>query len=127
MKLTSRKIRGNYGEDRVSKFLKKNKYKIISRNYSCKYGEIDIIAVNKDIIAFVEVKTRDCTQIVAPQFAVDLKKQRRIMMTAHRYLEEFPTLKQPRFDIAEVIIENNNVYINYIDNAFQQESDYAVF
>lgn len=127
MKITEKRLTGNLGEKKVAKFLKKNKFKISARNYSCKYGEIDIIAENKDLILFVEVKTRDISQIVAPQFAVDYRKQRRLMMTAHKYLIDFPSFKQPRFDIAEVIINGKEFTINYIDNAFQQESDYAVF
>lgn len=128
MSLTLKKMRGNFGEEKVAKFLIKNKFKIIKRNYNCKFGEIDIIAENKDLIIFVEVKTRNFTQIVAPQFSVDYKKQKRIMMTAHNFLTEYKSSKQPRFDVAEVIIDSlNNFSINYIDNAFQQESDYAVF
>ena len=52
------KIIGNYGEDIAVKFLQKNKYKIIERNFLCKCGEIDIIAKDKNILVFVEVKSR---------------------------------------------------------------------
>ena len=49
---------GDKGEAYAAKYLKKHKYKIIARNYKKPYGEIDIIAENKEVIAFVEVKKR---------------------------------------------------------------------
>ena len=52
-----RKI-GNIGEDYAVKILKKNKYKIVERNFTIRGGEIDIIAKNGDYVIFVEVKTR---------------------------------------------------------------------
>ncbi|MGN1130850.1 MAG: YraN family protein, partial [Ruminococcus sp.] len=46
---------GNDGEKTVIKYLKKHKFKIVDTNYSCKYGEIDVIAESEDYIAFIEV------------------------------------------------------------------------
>lgn len=122
------KTTGNFGEDVTVKFLKKNKYKILERNFNSKYGEIDIIAVNKSNIVFVEVKTRGERSLGFPSEAVTKQKQSKIFKTAVLYLMNNPGKLQPRFDISEVYISDDKSYkINYIENAFIQEGDYAAF
>lgn len=126
--MTDKKEKGSLGEKAVVKYLKKNKYKIIETNYAQKAGEIDIIAENKEYIIFVEVKTRAPGQMLPPGFSVDYKKRRRILITASFYIRENKVKKQPRFDIAEVIMNyKGKPEINYIDNAFGQEGDYGAF
>ena len=56
---TQRRKAGNIGEDAVCGFLVRHGYEIIKRNFTVRGGEIDIIAEKADIIAFVEVKTRE--------------------------------------------------------------------
>ena len=105
-------------------------YEIISRNFNCKYGEIDIIAVNDKNIAFVEVKTRHQNPMVRPCLAVNKSKQIKIMRTAYIFLKEHNYNLQPRFDISEVYLkrDTNKLYsINYIKNAFIQEAGYEYF
>lgn len=58
---TDKKIIGNKGEDLVTRFLMKQGYKIIQRNYLKPWGEIDIVAKNKDFIHFIEVKAKEIT------------------------------------------------------------------
>ncbi|MCR5652667.1 MAG: YraN family protein [Ruminococcus sp.] len=120
---------GRKGEKAVAKYLKKNDYIIIYTNYRTASGEIDIIAEKGMYIAFVEVKTRTEGQMLEPNFSVDRKKRRRICASASTYVKKYKIKKQPRFDIAEVIVnDKGKMRINYIDNAFSQEdNDYAVF
>ena len=120
---------GKKGEKAVEKYLKKNGYEIIYTNYSTRFGEIDIIAEKGRYIAFVEVKTRAEGQMLEPRFAVDRKKKQNILTCAATYVNKFRIKKQPRFDIAEVIVnEKGKMSINYLDNAFSQEdNNYAVF
>lgn len=128
MSVTKIKAIGNFGEDFTEKYLKKNKYKILDRNYTCKYGEIDIIACNKNYILFVEVKTRGENYIYTPSEAVTKSKQRKLLKTAVYYLKNNNINLQPRFDISEVFVSpNKKPEINYIENAFMQEGDYASF
>jgi len=68
---------GKKGEEVAIRFLKKSGYRILSRNYVCKLGEIDVIAKEKDTLVFVEVKTRTSTTFGPPQLAVNPTKQRR--------------------------------------------------
>ena len=114
---------GALGEKYTCKYLRRNKY----RN---KYAEIDIIAENREYILFVEVKTRRSTDIIPPAASVDLKKQQRIIKAAKYYLSySCKNEKQPRFDIAEVTMNDKGkcCKINYIENAYSQGGDYAVF
>ena len=114
-----KRVKGDVGEAYTAKWLKKNRYKIADTNYSCRFGEIDVIAMNKNYICFVEVKTRSENSLDRPASAVGLAKQRRILTTAQHYLASNPTFLQPRFDVAEVIIKDEKVTdFNYIENAF---------
>lgn len=130
MAVTKKRAIGDLGEKVAVKFLKKNKYKIIETNYSNKYGEIDIICSIKDYLVFVEVKTRSKDSFTTGYEAVNKKKQYNIFKTAHTYMNEYPTDKQPRFDIIEVeydkLTQKASVREHY-DNAFIQGGDYGVF
>lgn len=122
------KLTGNFGEEITEKYLIKKKYKILERNYTTKLGEIDIIAANKSNIIFVEVKTRGVNSLGFPAEAVTKSKQKKIIKTAFLYLMSNHCELQPRFDVSEVYISENKRYkINYIENAFIQEDDYAAF
>lgn len=114
---------GKNGETRVAAFLRKSGYKIVKRNYQCRYGEIDIIAEKNGFIVFVEVKTRKKNSMITPMEAVDSFKQQRIIHTAQDYIVKSDCTLQPRFDVAEVFTEPDNqgktkYHLNYIKNAF---------
>ncbi|MGN0452743.1 MAG: YraN family protein [Ruminococcus sp.] len=130
MSLFSSVAKGNAGEDYTAKYLNKKGYKIIARNMRNRISEIDIIAENKDYIIFVEVKTRSNETYITPSMSVDRKKQKKIIASAHRYLADNKCLKQPRFDVAEVFIDAESLKlkkINYIESAYIQGGNYAVF
>lgn len=110
---------GNAGETLTAEYLKKRGYIISARNYSCKYGEIDVIAENNDEILFVEVKTRSQDSFARPAEYVDERKRRRIKITADIYLKYNGYGLQPRFDVAEVVIDRDGKQtLNYIESAF---------
>ena len=122
MKKFSTQNIGEKGEEYTVKFLKKKKYKILERNYRKRYGEIDIIAENKNYIVFVEVKTRHKDSMTSAADAVNRQKQIRIIKTASMYLAENETDKFCRFDVCEVYVNSDNlklVNINYIESAFE--------
>lgn len=129
MKFSTKTI-GDKGEEYAVKYLKRNMYSILARNYRKRYGEIDIIAENKEYIIFVEVKTRGTNAIARPCEAVDAYKQSRIIKTAAAFLSENDLDKMCRFDVCEVYINCDNlrlIKINYIENAFEQECGYAPY
>ena len=82
---TQRRKAGNIGEDAVCGFLLRHGYEIIKRNFTVRGGEIDIIAEKADIIAFVEVKTREHGSLTSAEEAVDPVKQRHIVQTAQAF------------------------------------------
>lgn len=110
---------GKLGEKSVCAYLIERGYKITARNYRIKGGEIDIIAENGDYIAFVEVKSRKPDSMVSGFEAVNKRKRGLIIKTAADYCCKYPNMLQPRFDVAQVIIDAGKVLsIDYILNAY---------
>ena len=113
---------GANGETRVASFLRKQGYKILNRNYSCRFGEIDIIAEKDEFIVFVEVKTRKKDSLTTAAESVNAFKQQRILKTAEDYIVKTYCDLQPRFDVAEVYVSEEDGKIkyslHYIKNAF---------
>ena len=114
---------GGKGESMVAGFLKDKGFTVIKRNYQCRYGEIDIIAQNDELIIFVEVKTRKENSAVPIEETVDVYKKKRLILTAEDYLSKSPSEKQPRFDVALVTVRENvtngsGYSLKYIENAF---------
>ncbi len=113
---------GVTGEALTADFLRKNGCIIYKRNYQCRFGEIDIIAEKGDLLLFVEVKTRIQNSMVSPADAVDVHKQRRIILTAEDFLSKVHKEYICRFDVCEITVENadgaERYKLNYIKNAF---------
>jgi len=113
---------GELGEDEAEKYLVKNNYEIIERNFKCIFGEIDIIA--KDLyrkeMVFIEVKTRNNELYGVPAEAVDFYKKKHIIRSA-KYFIHVNELENEyvRMDVIEVYINKNGVCkINHIEQAF---------
>ena len=79
---------GTRGEQLAVKFLKRNGYTILQRNYRCKLGEIDIVCYDRGTIAFVEVKTRHSDAYGPPERSVTEAKKRQIAKVALHYIAE---------------------------------------
>ena len=84
---------------------------------------LDIVAENKNCIAFVEVKTRSKDAVVSGLEAVDLHKQQRTKNASQTFIRKLRTDLPPRLDVAEVTVvsEKDGKFefkINYIENAF---------
>lgn len=112
---------GNIGEFAAAEYLKKEKkLKIIKKNYTNFFGEIDIIAKSKSELIFVEVKTRTSTDFGYASEAVNYKKQEKIKKLAQIYTKNSYN-DFVRFDIVEVYMDkttNQITKINHIENAF---------
>lgn len=115
--------KGAVGEVLAARFLRDKGYQILSSNYRCRQGEIDIIAVKDIYIVFAEVKTRRQDARYLPREAVTVAKQRRLIQTAAIYLGHYPTDLQPRFDVIEVVTDTATgmkaVEINHIMGAYE--------
>ena len=116
----SRKKLGNWGEQLAAEFLKRNNYVLLAQNYRCQYGEIDIIAREKDSIVFVEVKTRNSSNFGMGLEAVNYVKIQKIKKTAMAYLSEKPLkYNSLRFDVIDINLSNSSTpEIIHIKNAF---------
>ncbi|MBQ2347982.1 MAG: YraN family protein, partial [Clostridia bacterium] len=80
------KERGRQGEKLVCAYLEQKGYKIVCTNYHSRYGEIDIIAENDSVIAFVEVKTRKTNSLVSGLESINSTKIRKIVLTLLDYI-----------------------------------------
>ena len=113
------KIAGRAGESAAAAYLKRKHFRIIGMNYASRFGEIDLIAENRDYVVFAEVKTRSSDRFAQAREFVTAAKQRRIIATAALWLQANPTEKQPRFDVIEVYGSGVLTRINHIENAFE--------
>ena len=120
-----KKQRGRRGEDLACEFLKQNGYRVIERNFRCRMGEIDIIAVDDQHICFTEVKARTRTDYGMPRDAVDRRKQLKLLRCAQLYLKMHPSIAQrfsPRMDIVEILYGEEQTYVRHTPNAFSLSS-----
>ena len=109
------KIKGGEGESMACQFLEARGFKIVMRNFSCRSGEIDIIATKDDAIHFVEVKTRT-GDFIAGRCAVNAVKQRHIKASAAFYLRLYHLGSKHfcSFDVIEITGDK----IEFLENCF---------
>ena len=117
--LTSARI-GRTGERKAAAFLRKQGYRVVERNWRSPMGEVDIIAVDGEHLAFVEVKTRSGAGFGDPLEAVGPDKRRRIIQSAQWYarqerLEDVPL----RFDVVSVRRTGRHYSLELTRNAFE--------
>lgn len=119
--MTDRKSLGRKGEDIACKALKKDRYKIIEKNYRCRQGEIDIIAEDKGkVICFVEVKAKSSMDFGLPEEAVTRRKQNKIQAAAFSYIQSKGLKSRAmRFDVVSVDLVSLQSRI--IKNAFDAD------
>ena len=115
--MDERKKRGDRGEDAVAAALARKGFRLLERQYRCRWGEIDIVARDPaGTLCFVEVKTRTSSGFAQAREAVTPAKQRKLRAAASLYLAERRLDCRCRFDVAEVYWTSRR--INYIINAF---------
>ena len=113
---------GARGEAAAARYLKRRGYKIVARGDRLKPGEIDLVAVDRQTVVFVEVKTRESSAAGHPAEAVDAAKQRRLTRAALAYLKRHGLLECPaRFDVVAVTWPEGHrrPTIEHIPDAFE--------
>lgn len=101
---------GNLGEDYASKLLKKTGYKILARNFHSRFGEIDIVAQDRNELVFVEVKTRWSKNFGNPEEAVTPLKLRHLVRAADYFKLTNPkTPEVMRFDVVATEVKDGRV------------------
>lgn len=117
------KSTGKWGEAQAEKYLRKRGYRTVERNFTCRFGEIDLIVSDRDYLVFVEVKTRRSNEFAEAREFVGAAKQCRVRSAASLWLASHETELQPRFDVIEIYGTEEMPYrklqIRQIENAFE--------
>lgn len=108
---------GREGEDEACRILRERGYRIVARNWSCRFGEIDIIARDGDVLAFVEVKLRTRSDFGGASAAVTPRKQARMTAAARCFVAQTQADLPARFDV--VAIDRGEVRV--IRAAFEED------
>lgn len=110
-----RHILGREGENAAVDYLKQEGYKILERNFFCRQGEIDAIALDGNYIVFIEIKSRTSTEYGLPSEAVTKRKLEHMIKTIKYYLY-IRNLENEniRIDVIEVYVKEGKYKINHI-------------
>ncbi len=113
---------GQQAETLACDFLSDKGLKLITKNYHCRYGEIDLIMKQDQTIVFVEVRSRKSNNLVDSASSVNWTKQQKLQRTAENYLQQnhVPASIPARFDVIAVTHnQSQRADINWIQNAFE--------
>lgn len=115
------KQKGDFGEEIANGFLRKKRIIVLERNFRTRYGELDIIGLQNNIIIFYEVKTRKGNLYGSPAEAITKTKINKIKLTSKFYIAKYNLYNYDiRFDVIEVFLNKEDKFekINIIENAF---------
>ena len=96
------RLLGQWGEAQAAEFLRQKGFRITAARWSCRFGEVDLIAEDGRFLCFVEVKLRKNGSLGSPGEFVDRRIKELLRTAALLYLSEHPTSLQPRFDVIEI-------------------------
>ena len=108
-------LRGEQAEQQAYKYLLKQGLLLVEKNFSCQYGEIDLIMQAPKTLVIVEVRFRQSNTFGGALESITHKKQSRIMATTHYYLSVKKINPAIRFDVIAI---SSDTHINWIQNAF---------
>jgi putative endonuclease len=112
---------GKIAEDIAADYLTKQDLKLIDRNFHCRFGEIDLIGLEQELLVFVEVRYRKNEHYLAVVETIDQHKCRKLVITSEYYLSRHKMYRsyQCRYDVIAITGELNKPVIEWIKNAFQ--------
>ncbi|ACV62102.1 protein of unknown function UPF0102 [Desulfofarcimen acetoxidans DSM 771] len=115
-----KQLLGRLGESVAARYLYSKGFIIIHQNFRCRLGEIDIIAREKGVTVFVEVRSRCGSSYGLPQESVVIKKQVKLRKLAQYYIARYALTGDFRFDVVAVMFEQDNSIklIEHFRNAF---------
>lgn len=111
------KLRGDQAEQLAADFLQIQGLKLLEKNYRCRFGEIDLILLDKKTLVFAEVRLRKNQNFGGAASSITPQKQTRIVHTAQHYLSMQHNLPPCRFDVV-LLNELSAAHIEWIQNAF---------
>ncbi len=109
---------GGRAEQYALDYLKSHGLKLVTRNFLCRMGEIDLIMLHRNHLVFVEVRYRKNSLYGTPAATISRTKQSRLTRTANFYLQQHGVDKPCRFDVV-AIVSQPEVKIEWIQNAFE--------
>jgi putative endonuclease len=109
---------GKIGEEIALKFIKKLGYEVLEQNWRFRKYEVDLIALDKETLVVIEVKTRKSDAFGSPDVFVDKKKQRLLIKAVNEYINQKQLENEIRFDIISVLYDNNQEKVEHIKEAF---------
>ncbi|RJQ25778.1 MAG: YraN family protein [Peptococcaceae bacterium] len=116
-----RQATGRQGEEIAADYLKSKGYRILNRNFRCRLGEIDIIAVDREQLVFIEVRAKSSDRYGLARESIHGQKQARLRRLAAYYLQaEGKTSQNCRFDVVAVQFDREGklVEVEHIEDAF---------
>lgn len=114
-----RKALGQQGEELAVRYLQKEGYKILERNFRTRYGELDVICMKQGVLVFVEVKTRRSEVFGTAEEALTPVKIDHIRKVSLQYLNTHPVKhREIRFDVITILMTDDNPRLNHIPAAF---------
>lgn len=115
----ARRELGQRSERMAEEFLRRQRYTILARNYRCGLGEIDLIALDRDTVVFVEVRSHTGQRFGDPLESITLRKQRQIAKAALDYVMRQRVENRPfRFDVIGILWDGDTPRISHVKNAF---------
>jgi len=109
-----KKAKGSVGEKLAALYLQRKGYKIVDTNWYCRWGEIDIIALDQEHLVFVEVKFRCTYNFGAASSAVHERKLRSLKRSIWRYLYLYDKFDRPcRLDVISIQGENGRYHLEH--------------
>jgi len=114
-------LKGIIGETIALHYLYRNKYEILQKNFNCRYGEVDIIAIRGSTIHFVEVKAWSAFGYENVAYAVNERRKRRMIQTAIFFLQQFPKFAGHALMFSLLFIDMSSLTCRYIEAAFEEE------
>ena len=114
---------GALGEEAAAALLEAKGFRIVARNHRTRRGEVDLVADDGEVLAFVEVRTRSTNAFGGPAATVDLRKQRRIVLAARDFLARWRGPERAvRFDVVAVLDGPAGPVLEHIPDAFPAEA-----
>ena len=112
---------GHDGEAIVVKHLIKEGFIILATNYNTRFGELDIVAQNGEVVAFIEVKTRKHAYFPI-SMTVNFSKQQKLLKAAKHFVMDNRIYDSVlRFDVATIEYKETSYHLEYIPNAFNPQ------
>jgi putative endonuclease len=112
---------GKLAEEIAARYLKNQNIKILGKNFHSRYGEIDLIGLDDEVVLFIEVRYRKNEHFLTAVETIDQHKCKKIVITSQYYLNENKKYRSYfcRYDVITITGEFDRPVIEWIKNAFQ--------